>query len=75
MVLKRDDAAVVRALGGVDGILRAVSSNFSTAGGAEKATQSQPQKITVVVRAEPREMAHAITPYIEDEQKRTDTWE
>ncbi len=43
-------------------------------GGVASAESPQPQKVTVVVRAEPREMAHAITPYIEDEQQRMDRW-
>ena len=43
-------------------------------GGISSQDAPAPQKVTVVVRAEPREMAHAITPYIEDEQQRMDRW-
>lgn len=64
-VLTKEENAAYTALGGVEGM-------------AQAAEYAQPQKsitdVNVGLKVEPREMAHAITPYVVEELKRKGDW-
>ena len=67
-VLTAAENAKYTALGGVDGMERAASGG--SGGGF-----SAPSKMEVGLKVSPREMAHAITPYIIKELQAQGKWE
>lgn len=58
------------AMGGVDGMERSMASSGGSSGGA-----SVPTKMELGLKVFPREMAHAITPYVIDELQAMGQWE
>lgn len=63
-VLTRQENMAYTAMGGVEGMTRAVESTGATA-------QKTDVDVKLGFTVSPREMAHAITPYVIDEMKRT----
>lgn len=68
-VLTASENAKYTAMGGVDGMERSIVSSGSS-GGA-----SVPTKMELGLKVFPREMAHAITPYVIDELQAMGQWE
>lgn len=68
-VLTASENAKYTAMGGVDGMERSMASGGSS-GGA-----SVPTKMELGLKVFPREMAHAITPYVIDELQAMGQWE
>ena len=68
-VLTASENAKYTAMGGVDGMEQRMTSGGS-GGGA-----SVPTKMELGLKVFPREMAHAITPYVIDELQAMDQWE
>ncbi|MCI6176999.1 hypothetical protein MR772_10805, partial [bacterium] len=68
-VLTASENAKYTAMGGVDGMERSMASG-SSGGGA-----SVPTKMELGLKVFPREMAHAITPYVIDELQAMGQWE
>lgn len=68
-VLTASENAKYTAMGGVDGMERSMTSGGS-GGGA-----SAPTKMELGLKVFPREMAHAITPYVIDELQAMGQWE
>lgn len=68
-VLTASENAKYTAMGGVDGMERSMTSG-SSGGGA-----SVPSKMELGLKVFPREMAHAITPYVIDELQAMGQWE
>ena len=58
-VLTASENAKYTAMGGVDGMERSMASSGGSGGGS-----SAPSKMELGLKVSPREMAHAITPYI-----------
>ena len=69
-VLTASENAKYTAMGGVDGMERSMASSGSSGGGA-----SVPTKMELGLKVFPREMAHAITPYVIDELQAMGQWE
>ena len=67
-VLTASENAKYTAMGGVDGMERSMTSGSS--GGA-----SAPSRMELGLKVSPREMAHAITPYIIKELQAQGQWE
>ena len=67
-VLTASENAKYTAMGGVDGMERSMASG--SGGGA-----SAPTKMELGLKVFPREMAHAITPYVIDELQAMGQWE
>ena len=67
-VLTASENAKYTAMGGVDGMEQRMTSGGSGGG------FSAPSKMELGLKVYPREMAHAITPYIINEMKANDTW-
>ena len=69
-VLTASENAKYTAMGGVDGMERSMASSGGSSGGA-----SVPTKMELGLKVFPREMAHAITPYVIDELQAMGQWE
>ena len=69
-VLTASENAKYTAMGGVDGMERSMASSGGSGGGA-----SVPTKMELGLKVFPREMAHAITPYVIDELQAMGQWE
>lgn len=69
-VLTATENAKYTAMGGVDGMERSMASSGGSSGGA-----SVPTKMELGLKVFPREMAHAITPYVIDELQAMGQWE
>ena len=69
-VLTASENAKYTAMGGVDGMERSIASSGGSSGGA-----SVPTKMELGLKVFPREMAHAITPYVIDELQAMGQWE
>lgn len=69
-VLTAAENAKYTAMGGVDGMERSMASSGGSSGGA-----SVPTKMELGLKVFPREMAHAITPYVIDELQAMGQWE
>lgn len=68
-VLTASENAKYTAMGGVDGMERSMASGGSSGG------TSAPTKMELGLKVFPREMAHAITPYVIDELQAMGQWE
>ena len=76
-VLTREENFHFNALGGLQGMERMASSG-STAqsnGGGGGGGTSAPSRMELGLKVSPREMAHAITPYVIEELKADGKWE
>lgn len=69
-VLTASENAKYTAMGGVDGMERSMAPSGGSGGGA-----SVPTKMELGLKVFPREMAHAITPYVIDELQAMGQWE
>ena len=69
-VLTASENAKYTAMGGVDGMERSMASSGGSSGGT-----SVPTKMELGLKVFPREMAHAITPYVIDELQAMGQWE
>ena len=69
-VLTASENAKYTAMGGVDGMERSMAPSGGSSGGA-----SVPTKMELGLKVFPREMAHAITPYVIDELQAMGQWE
>lgn len=69
-VLTATENAKYTAMGGVDGMEQRMTSSGGSGGGA-----SVPTKMELGLKVFPREMAHAITPYVIDELQAMGQWE
>ena len=69
-VLTASENAKYTAMGGVDGMERSMAPSGGSGGGA-----SAPTKMELGLKVFPREMAHAITPYVIDELQAMGQWE
>ena len=69
-VLTASENAKYTAMGGVDGMERSMTPSGGSSGGA-----SVPTKMELGLKVFPREMAHAITPYVIDELQAMGQWE
>ena len=69
-VLTASENAKYTAMGGVDGMERSMASSGGSGGGS-----SVPTKMELGLKVFPREMAHAITPYVIDELQAMGQWE
>ena len=69
-VLTASENAKYTAMGGVDGMERSMAPSGGSSGGA-----SVPSKMELGLKVFPREMAHAITPYVIDELQAMGQWE
>ena len=69
-VLTATENAKYTAMGGVDGMERSMASSGGSGGGV-----SVPTKMELGLKVFPREMAHAITPYVIDELQAMGQWE
>ena len=76
-VLTREENFHFNALGGLQGMERMASSG-STAqsnGGGSSGGTSAPSRMELGLKVSPREMAHAITPYVISELQAQGKWE
>ena len=69
-VLTREENFHFNALGGLQGMERSMASSGGSGGGS-----SAPSKMELGLKVSPREMAHAITPYIIKELQAQGQWE
>lgn len=69
-VLTASENAKYTAMGGVDGMERSMAPSGGSGGGS-----SVPTKMELGLKVFPREMAHAITPYVIDELQAMGQWE
>ena len=69
-VLTASENAKYTAMGGVDGMERSMAPSGGSSGGS-----SVPTKMELGLKVFPREMAHAITPYVIDELQAMGQWE
>lgn len=76
-VLTREENFHFNALGGLQGMERMASGvgSSATGGGSSGSGFSAPSKMEVGLKVSPREMAHAITPYVIKELKADGKWE
>ena len=76
-VLTREENFHFNALGGLQGMERMASGvgSSATGGGSSGSGFSAPSKMEVGLKVSPREMAHAITPYIIKELQAQGQWE
>ena len=76
-VLTREENFHFNALGGLPGMERMASSGSTAqaSGGGTSGWASAPSKMELGLKISPREMAHAITPYIINEMKAQGQWE
>ena len=75
-VLTREENFHFNALGGLQGMERMASGGASgPTGGSPVGGLSAPSKMDVGLNVSPREMAHAITPYIIKELQAQGKWE
>ena len=76
-VLTREENFHFNALGGLQGMERMASSGSTAqaSGGGSGGGFSTPSKMELGLKVYPREMAHAITPYIIEELQAQGQWE
>ena len=75
-VLTREENFHFNALGGLQGMERMASSGSEAqSNGGSGGGTSAPSKMELGLKVSPREMAHAITPYVIKELKADGKWE
>ena len=76
-VLTREENFHFNALGGLQGMERMASSGSTAqaSGGGTGGGTSVPSKMELGLKVSPREMAHAITPYVIKELQAAGKWE
>ena len=74
-VLTREENFHFNALGGLQGMERMASSGSAAQPNGGVGGVSAPSKMELGLKVSPREMAHAITPYIIEELQAQGQWE
>ena len=74
-VLTREENFHFNALGGLQGMERMASSGSAAQSNGGVGGVSAPSKMELGLKVSPREMAHAITPYIIEELQAQGQWE
>lgn len=74
-VLTREENFHFNALGGLQGMERMASSGSAAQSNGGGSGVSAPSKMELGLKVYPREMAHAITPYIIEELQAQGQWE
>ena len=74
-VLTREENFHFNALGGLQGMERMASSGSAAQSNGGGGGVSAPSKMELGLKVSPREMAHAITPYIIEELQAQGQWE